>query len=93
MGKGDLEDIVDNRVLAGPGMCLEKPVRPADYVRCVQEALGIEETPEDADRARLQEEVRMRLPDAGPGALRRALSALKSKDGGGPKAEPGPGGK
>ena len=77
MGKRDLEDILDNRVIAGPGVFLEKPVKPGDYVRCVQRALGIEETKEDEDRIRLQEELRQHLPAAGPHALRRALEALK----------------
>ena len=80
MGKGDLEDIVDNRVIAGPGVYLEKPVKPGDYVRCVQRALGIEETKEDEDRIRLQEELRQHLPEAGPHALRRALEALRLKN-------------
>jgi len=77
LGKGDLEDIVDSRVISGPGVYLEKPVKPLDYVRCVQRALGVEETPEDEDRVGLQEEVRRRLTGAEPHALRRALEALK----------------
>jgi CheY-like chemotaxis protein len=79
LGKGDLQDIVDSRVISGPGVYLEKPVQPMDYVRCVQRALGIEETPPDGDRASLQEELRRSLPGAEPHALRRALEALKHK--------------
>lgn len=77
LGKGDLEDIVDNRVISGPGVYLEKPVKPLDYVRCVQRALGIEEATEDEDRIHLQEELQRRMPKAEPHALRRALEALK----------------
>ena len=79
LGQGDLKDIVDNRVISGPGVYLEKPVKPLDYVRCVQRALGIEETPEEEDRIRLQEELQRHLPEAEPHALRRALEALKRK--------------
>jgi CheY-like chemotaxis protein len=79
LGRGDLEDIVDNRVISGPGVYLEKPVKPLDYVRCVQRALGIEETADDEDRIRLQEELQRHLPQAEPHALRRALEALKRK--------------
>ncbi|MEJ2678468.1 MAG: response regulator [Gemmatimonadota bacterium] len=79
LGRGDLEDIVDNRVIAGPGVYLEKPVKPLDYVRCVQRALGIEETADDEDRILLQEELQRHLPQAEPHALRRALEALKRK--------------
>ncbi len=79
LGAGDLRDIVDNRLISGPGVYLEKPVKPLDYVRCVQQALGIEEVPQDEDRISLQEELRRSLPDAEPHALRRALEALKQK--------------
>lgn len=79
MGEGDLRDIMDNRILSGPGVYLEKPVKPLSYVRAVQRALGIEETPEDQDRISLQEELQKVLPDAEPHALRRALEALKKQ--------------
>jgi CheY-like chemotaxis protein len=79
LGKGDLEDIVDSRVITGPGVYLEKPVKPLDYVRCVQRALGIEEARLDEDRISLQEELQRHLPEAEPHALRRALEALKRK--------------
>lgn len=79
LGEGDLRDIVDNRVISGPGVYLEKPVKPLDYVRCVQRALNLEETPEDRDRMSLQEELQKAMPSAEPHALRRALEALKNK--------------
>jgi CheY-like chemotaxis protein len=80
MGEGDLKDIMDNRVLSGPGVYLEKPVKPATYVRAVQRALGIEETPLDEDKVTLQEELKKALPKAEPHALRRALEALKAQN-------------
>jgi CheY-like chemotaxis protein len=79
LGKSDLEDIMENRVISGPGVYLEKPVKPLDYVRCVQRAVGIEETEDDADRISLQDELKQHLPTAEPHALRRALEALKKK--------------
>jgi CheY-like chemotaxis protein len=82
MGEGDLRDIMDSRVLSGPGVYLEKPVKPLTYVRAVQRALGIPETPADRDRISLQEELQQALPDAEPHALRRALEALKKKGSG-----------
>lgn len=75
--EGELKDLVESRVISGPGVYLEKPVKPLDYVRCVQRSLGIEETPADEDRITLQDELRRVLPDAEPHALRRALEALK----------------
>ncbi|MGK7313520.1 MAG: response regulator [Candidatus Longimicrobiales bacterium M2_2A_002] len=79
LGEGELGDIVESRVISGPGVYLEKPVRPIDYVRAVQRSLGIEETPEAEDRINLQEELKSALPGAEPHALRRALAALKEK--------------
>ncbi len=79
MGEGDLKDIMDNRVLSGPGVYLEKPVKPLTYVRAVQRALGIEEAPVVEDKLSLQEELRNALPEAEPHALRRALEALKAQ--------------
>lgn len=82
LGAEDLQDIMDNRVISGPGVYLEKPVKPLDYVRAVQRALGIPESAGDEDRIALQEELQQALPNAEPHALRRALEALKKKGGG-----------
>ena len=78
MGQRDLEDILASKVISGPGVYLEKPVKPADYVRCVQRSLGIEETAESEDRASLKDEVKEQITGASPQALRRALAALKA---------------
>ena len=42
LGKRDLDDILDNRILSGPGIYLEKPVNPVTYVQSIQRALGLE---------------------------------------------------
>jgi hypothetical protein len=77
MGREDLEDIMENRVMSGPGIYLEKPVSPTAYVRAVRRALGIEEKPGVAGKLDLKEEIEKSLHDAGPDALRRALEALR----------------
>ena len=79
LGQDDLQDIMENRVISGPGVYLEKPVKPSDYVRCVQRAVGIEETEDVEDRINLQEELKQQLAKAEPHALRRALESLKKK--------------
>ena len=79
MGRRDMTDLLADKVISGPGVYLEKPVKPADYVRCVQRALGIEETPDVAARTDLKDELRQEMARADPSALRRALSALKAK--------------
>ncbi len=76
LGKSDLEDIMADSVMSGPGVYLEKPVRPAAYVRHVKEALGIEVTEEDADKMNLREELEDRMKGASPEAIRKALDAL-----------------
>ena len=79
LGQFDFEQVMENRVISGPGVYLEKPVKPLDYVRCVQRALGIDETPEVEDRITLQEELKQHLATAEPQALRRALETLRKK--------------
>jgi len=77
MGHGDLDDLMQNRVIQGPGVYLEKPVSARDYVRCVRRALGLADAEADEERSALQEALRQQIPQAEPHALRRALAALK----------------
>ncbi len=80
MGQKDLDDLLENRVMSGPGTYLEKPVSPDAYVRAIQRALGIDESPELAEKRSLKDELAKSLEAAGPEAMRRALEALnKSK--------------
>ncbi|MBN1588561.1 MAG: response regulator [Pirellulales bacterium] len=79
LGKGDLQDLLDNCVMSGPGTYLEKPVNPLTYVRSIQRALGIEETDETADKINLKSELERSLRSATPEALRKALDALKQQ--------------
>jgi len=82
LGRSDLDAIKESMVITGPGFYLEKPVRPADYVRCIRECLGIEALPEESEKLRLKEELDGELRKAEPHALRRALEALRRKKGG-----------
>ena len=79
LGKSDLEDIMADSVMSGPGVYLEKPVRPAAYVRHVKEALGIEVTEEDAGKMDLREQLEDRMRNASPEAIKKALDALKDR--------------
>ncbi len=79
LGKEDLDDLLENRVMSGPGTYLEKPVNPASYVRGIQRALGIEETEGATEKIDLKEELQKSLQDASPDALRMALEALKQE--------------
>ena len=79
LGKEDLEDLLDNRVMSGPGTYLEKPVNPLSYVRAIQRTLGIEESEETADKIGLKEQLAQSIQGASQDALREALKILKEK--------------
>ena len=79
LGQDDMDDIMHGTVVSGAGVYLEKPVRPLDYLRIVQEALGVEETAHAADKVDLREQLEQQLQTAEPHALRRALAILKKK--------------
>jgi CheY-like chemotaxis protein len=76
LGKADFEEMT----MSGPGVYLEKPVRPDTYVAAVHRLLGME-TPETP--ARQPEDLRRELSRALSGAdrdtLQRALDALRKK--------------
>ena len=78
MGKSDLENIMADSVMSGPGVYLEKPVRPAAYVRHVKEALGIELTEEDTDRMSLKEQLEEHMRGASADEIRKALDVLRN---------------
>jgi len=79
MGRKDLQDLLENRVMSGPGTYLEKPIEPSNYVRSIQRALGIEVTPEVDQKSKLKNELKMSLQGASQEALRKALEVLKKK--------------
>ena len=76
MGQKDLNDLLENRIMSGPGTYLEKPVKPDAYVHAIQRALGIEETPASAEERSLKDELTRSLQSTSPEAMRRALEAL-----------------
>jgi CheY-like chemotaxis protein len=79
MGKSDLDDLLQNRAMSGPGIYLEKPIKPERYVQCIQEALGVEGAPVVEDKVSLKQEVQDKLKQASPEALRKALDALSKE--------------
>jgi CheY-like chemotaxis protein len=81
LGKGDLDDLLKNRIMSGPETYLEKPVDPRAYLRCIQRTLGVEERPEVTDGLALREELQTRMRDASPEALRQAVEVLRNRKG------------
>lgn len=78
MGKADFDEMT----MSGPGVYLEKPVRPNSYVSAVRKLLGMEalDTP-PVDSEELKHELADALKGADRLALQRALDALKSRSG------------
>jgi CheY-like chemotaxis protein len=76
MGQKDLHDLLENRIMSGPGTYLEKPVKPDAYVHAIQRALGIDESPGSEEERSLKDKLTRSLQDASPEAMRRALEAL-----------------
>ena len=77
MGREDLDDLLENRIMSGPGTYLEKPVSPNAYVHAIQRALGIEESPDMAEKRGLKDELTRSIRAASPEAMLRALEALR----------------
>jgi len=79
LGKSDLADIMENKVISGPSVYLEKPVKPQDYVNSVRRALGIEVTETTDDKVGIQKELEQELRKASADSMKRALDVLRKK--------------
>ncbi|MEJ2108990.1 MAG: response regulator [Acidobacteriota bacterium] len=76
MGQEDLDDLLENRIMSGPGTYLEKPVSPDAYVHAIRRALGIDESSEASEQQSLKDQLTHSLQSASPEAMRRALDAI-----------------
>ena len=74
LGRTDLEEMT----MSGPGIYLEKPVRPESYVAAVRQLLKIEVT-EEPEPDDLRRSLDRALSGADRDALQRALDALRKK--------------
>jgi len=79
MGRDEIDDLLEKRMMSGPGAYLEKPVDPTAYVHCIQRALGIEAKEGVTDRISLREELSKEMQGAGTEELRKALELLKKR--------------
>ena len=76
VGRADFEAMT----MSGPGIYLEKPVRPASYVSAVRQLLGLESAGTSAvESEELRHELASALSGANRETLQRALDALKKK--------------
>jgi len=73
LGKADLDELT----MSGPGIYLEKPVKPAAYVAAARKLLGLQsEAPTPAGEEQLRDELARKLKTADAEALRKALAVL-----------------
>lgn len=77
LGRQDPEGVLNSILAEGPGRFLRKPVKPVDYVRCVEQALGVEESEEVGNKVAVKDEMEKLMREASPVALKAALDALK----------------
>ena len=75
LGKADFDELT----MSGPGIYLEKPVKPAAYVAAARKLAGMdEEAPAVDEVENLRSELLRTLRTSDAETLRRALEALKS---------------
>ncbi|MFP4368803.1 MAG: response regulator [Bacteroidota bacterium] len=79
LGKVDFDELM----MQGPGIYLEKPVKPGNYVEKVCTLMGVEPPKMAAakadDTGKLKSELEESLKDADTETLQKALDALKKK--------------
>ena len=75
-----LMEILKDRTLSGPATYLEKPVNAQNFIRTVQNIVGVESSPpkpQEAVEKSLKEEVESLLQDAAPETLQDILRMLR----------------
>jgi DNA-binding response OmpR family regulator len=79
LGKSDLEELT----MSGPGIYLEKPVKPVNYVANVRKMLGMEVTGTEPEVKSGQDDMKKELGDlidkADPETLKKLLDNIKKK--------------
>lgn len=70
LGKADLKDLT----MSGPGIYLEKPVRPDNYIAAIKQILKMDTTKEEtalAEKVQVQNELKNMIDDADPETLEK----------------------
>ena len=79
LGKADLKSLT----MSGPGIYLEKPVKPDNYIAAIKKLLDMDSTEEEknlAEKVKLQSELKNLIDDADPEILKKLKSMIKEKD-------------
>jgi CheY-like chemotaxis protein len=78
LGKADLKDLT----MSGPGIYLEKPVKPNNYIAAIKKLLGMDTSVEEAavaEKVELESEVKNLVDDADAETLKKIKELLKKK--------------
>ena len=73
LGKTDFEELT----MSGPGIYLEKPVKPDNYVAAVRKMLGMPIQDEEPDFSEVKNELKSLLDNADPETLKMMMNSLK----------------
>ncbi len=78
LGKADLKELT----MSGPGIYLEKPVKPENYIAAVKKLLGLDTSEEEssaAEKVELQSAVKNLVDEADPETLKKIREMLDKK--------------
>jgi DNA-binding response OmpR family regulator len=79
LGKADLK----NLTMSGPGIYLEKPVKPDNYIAAIKKLLNLDATEEEqhlGEKIKLQSELKNLIDDADPDMLEKLKAMMKKKN-------------
>ncbi|MBD3169784.1 MAG: response regulator [candidate division Zixibacteria bacterium] len=79
LGKADLKELT----MSGPGIYLEKPVKPKNYIAAIKRLIGMETSDDEsaaADQVEMQNELKNLIDDADPETLRKLKEYLNKKE-------------
>jgi DNA-binding NtrC family response regulator len=78
LGRADLKELT----MSGPGIYLEKPVKPENYIAAIKRVLNLDATEEEArlgEKVKLQSEVKDLIDESDVEMLKRIRELMKEK--------------
>jgi len=78
LGKADLRELT----MSGPGIYLEKPVKPDKYVAAIKNILGLDASAEEktiAEQVNIQNELKNLIDDSDPETLKKLAELIKAQ--------------
>jgi len=79
LGKSDLKELT----MSGPGIYLEKPIKPNNYVGAIKKLLEMDTTEDEqeaAEQVEIQNELKNIIDDANPETLKLLREMMKKKN-------------